>query len=235
VEYVLGKTKPISCNLRYYFDFYNENKWFVPKESQKYGHVINLKDSKHIEDKLKEFLTLPKNDNKIHTYFYHCTNWRSAKNIIEHGVNSSKGRMCLDFGIRQGFYTTQNINTAIEWGEKRINSWYGQVAILIFEIKANKLKKYKTKYFYSAADEWKRLVSHSRKCEENENELDFADFVYGPICVNPKNVKYNGTPPIAQQDKFQFVSKSIDADILMRKSYVGCIYFENKKNNLSIN
>lgn len=233
IDYVLGKTNPIQTKSAYYLKLAKENEWTLTQvqegtKSIYYGHVININQTDNVSEKVNKLKEIRDAKANEVLYLFHCTSWTFAKNIIEYGVSSSVGRQCLDFGIRQGFYTTENIQMAIEWGEKQRKYWKGQVAIVIFEIDAKKLKKYKTKYFNSTTNEWKQLVTHSRKCEEKENALDFFDFVYGPVCLNPKAVCSQGKAPIADKGKFQFVSKSINGDFLMRDSYIGSIFFANQ-------
>ncbi len=161
-------------------------------------------------------------------YLFHCTCWKHAKSIIESGVKIFRGRECLDFGIYPGFYMTKDIDTALEWGEKRRNDWCHESAIVIFELSQSQLKNLKVKVFENANRDWKHLVKHSRKCNDEKNSLDTFDFIYGPICKNPKNVAENDMTPLPFHNRFQFVAKSRESETLLDEHFIGCIW---KKNN----
>lgn len=159
---------------------------------------------------------------------YHCTSWCYAKNIIEYEVDYTKGRRCLDFGVRPGFYTTKDIKMAHGWGIKNYKRWKNEIAILIFEVSKSMLRDYNVKEFSSTSPEWKKMVKESRMCETKKNLLDEFDFVVGPVCKNPHDVVQKNAQPVAHRDLYQFVSKSDKADAFLTEHFVGCIWFSKQ-------
>ncbi len=230
IEHVFGKTKPLFGNTSYYLNLPTENEWYYHKKTK--GFAINYNESVEIKDIIRTLdqkrNNAPQNlSERDKFYLFHCTSWRAAKSIIKNGVNLDHGRQCLDFGIKRGFYMSKDIMIAQKWGEKKKGGWGNEIAIIIFELTYSQMTNYKVKMFENANKDWIHLVKRSRKCKDEKNILDTFDFVYGPICKNPKDVAKKGVNPVPFDNRFQFVAKSRESETLLENNYIGCIWKRN--------
>jgi hypothetical protein len=57
-----------------------------------------------------------------HQVFFHVTNQRSAQDIIENGINLSRGRANLDYGRIHSFYLNPSLDHAIDWISSNLHS-----------------------------------------------------------------------------------------------------------------
>ena len=185
---------------------------------------VNL-ESRLVVDML---LTLPPREDV--DVFYHATSWTSAVLLLNHGPNHNVGRQCMDFGVTGSFYLTPSVEIAEEWVSKNKRPWANEGAILVFFVpRSQKSKKFKTKVFPSANDEWKRLTRASRSCPGGgsiQNELDFCDCVKGPMVANPREVCMGRTPAVhIDGTRTQLASKSSTYDAFLAKALVGAVFF----------
>lgn len=157
------------------------------------------------------------------TLFYHATNWKSAANIVEHGIDHYRGRPCLDFGLKPGYYMTPDFQVAMQWCEKNSARWQRESCILVFNVRTGALRGRRHKAFKDAGGAWTELVTASRRC--GKNELDRCDSVYGPMVANVEAV-VTQVEPARPHDipKFQLASKSNAGDEFFSKCYVGAVF-----------
>ena len=161
--------------------------------------------------------------------FYHATNWASAVNIATHGVDRTRGRRCLDFGIQPGFYLTPDIQIGFHWCQTNVERWDGESCIMVFSVSSSHGFP-NAKTFDAANKEWKQLVSHSRHCQGATNALDWCDVVYGPMAANIKAiVEKNAVAKTHTVPKFQMASKSNASDLHLSNSYVGTLFFAKRR------
>lgn len=79
----------------------------------------------------------------------------------------------------------------------------------------------------SATEKWVDLTTDSRLCKSSKNELDDADFVYGPMVANVHQVKYDlqkaksHNPP-----KYQLASKSKQSDALLKAAIHSVLWIQ---------
>jgi hypothetical protein len=230
LEYLLEQSKVIGKkNQIHYLHSHTTDEWI---ENEQLGYMMNISkvptnlDQYTIADVEEKIKTHPKyQDDKKFVYFYHATSWYYGKNIITRGVDHNKGRRCLDFGVLPGFYMTHQMDTVISWAMKNKDYWRNEVVLLIFKLSWNELQKMDYIEFLSPTNEWKSFVKRSRQCEESYTELDDCDFVYGAICKNPKDVVYRNVAPVTKKNLFQLVSKSRKADVFLKSSYMGSLWF----------
>lgn len=239
LEFLVEHSKPIGKKSQpFFYKPATLNTWNLNK---KYGYCINIEvchQTNFCDISQQEILALhPANknlndDDNESMYLFHATSWMYAQDIIINGVDHDKGRRCLDFGIRRGFYTTENINMAISWGVKKYAFWNNEVAILVFKVSKSSVETSKYIEFPAPTKEWQDLVKHSRKCQGKKNILDDADFVYGPVCTNPHKISQNQKTLDAiaetRDELFQFVSKSDVADEILTKSLIGTLWMSKK-------
>jgi hypothetical protein len=160
-----------------------------------------------------------------HKLFFHATNYRSALNILQYGISHSRGRPCLDFGIKSSFYMTPELSIAIAWCDANRVRWKGELCIMMFSIPtSDSLQALSCKLYEAASAEWVKLVTESRRCKVHINELDRFDAVYGPMASNVQSMKNNALARPHRTLKYQLASKSDASDMYFRNCYEGTIF-----------
>ena len=167
--------------------------------------------------------------------YFHTTNWGAVDKILINGLNYTYGLHCLDFGQKPGFYTSHNPYHSLEWGQKNKWRWNNEIGIIVFALPYKFPKN--IKYTELVNDEWTRICTYSRICDEANidlvREVDEYDFVYGEMVANigelnklkeAKKVRSYIAKP-HKNPKFQLVSKSYTADKFLRERIVACCYF----------
>lgn len=222
IEYIFGRIDPITDEHTPYCIPLQEENALVYKRQYK-GYVMNYNPQAM---KPKAVIVLLKQYQDTDEQFYfHCTCWKHALNILDIGPKYYEGKKCRDFGIKPSFYTTTNIQMAFEWGKMHQAVWSNEVAIVVFKFDPKALHDFKSKHFNKTTEEWQTLVKHSRKCIGRLNELDTCDFVYGPVCKNQKQVREQDAVPRAFSNKYQLAAKSDKADAFMKQHLWGTIFF----------
>jgi hypothetical protein len=226
LEYLYGHVDPVTNKTTpYYIDLKNENQW-VSHEENKKKYIMNYNPHTMKPDKVVALLKKTAiNETDLDSFFvFHCTCWRYALDIMDSGPLFYKGNNCRDFGIQPSFYVTKSFNMALDWGNLHKKVWNTEIAICVFRIYPHLLNGYKVKSFENVDDEWKDLVKSSRKCKERMNELDKYDFVYGPVCCNPYDIRKYDVQPKAFPNMYQLASKNNKADAFMKEHYIGTIW-----------
>ena len=222
VEYALGKHEKImKPSQEYFVDTQSTDTW-TPNAIFEY--VYNVSDFSSLSDKsgAQAIMRSLPGVHSSATLFYHATSCRSIQSIVTYGVDHTRGRRCLDFGIRPSFYVTPDLNTAVAWCHANERLWQGEMCILVFSL-PDSLRALKRKVFNDADEEWASLVAFSRRCVVKMNVLDTFDVVYGPMAANIKSIKTNLARP-HKTPKFQLASKSNDSDTYMAKHIAGAIF-----------
>jgi hypothetical protein len=221
IEYALGKYDPVlKPDQEYYFES-DEHEVWTPNSLFKY--IYNVPQLARLRSRLP---IVPGShssaDSKI---FYHATNIKSAIHIARHGISHLKGRGCLDFGIQPSFYMTPDLSTAIHWCEVNKTRWHGELCIILFSIPNDSLRALKGKVFENATSEWVELVTSSRICQAEINDLDWYDSVYGPMAANIRAICSRGVVARTHATpKFQLASKSNTSDMYFRNCLSGAIF-----------
>ena len=227
ISYSLGwDHRPIRKRVPFPKNVDNRDRWFqLQGEDEELGHGdlwhANV-DSESAMDVIKSMPGSSNAEGGVGSLYFHATSWRSACNIARTGRPSNKsGRDCLDFGILPSFYTTPSLDTAIGRIEAHWDSWRGESAILVFSLPKALTDSLddvglSVCVFESADDAWKRLTKQSHMCQEETNELDMVDLVYGPMVSNPSAVEERNAQPRAHNPpKYQLASKSDAGDKFM--------------------
>ena len=162
-------------------------------------------------------------NNPSERLFFHATNIRSALQIVNQGISHRRGRECLDFGIYPSFYMTPDLSAAFEWSKKKKQVWQGEMCILVYSIPYNSWNVLNGKWFNSADSQWTDLVTSSRRCGVESNDLDLFDAVYGPMAANIEYIKNKLARP-HKTPKFQLASKSIASDRYFKTCFAGAIF-----------
>ena len=222
-EYTTGRNDPIGIPGKSFL--YNEkviNVWYTHMDIP-YANIGNVKLINNI---LKQMPN--KQDSNSHTLFFHATSWKSLKSILNKGVRHTYGRECLDFGKWRSFYMTPDINTAINWCNKREENWFKECCILVYSIP--NINTNKNKIFESNNKEWQDNVKESRQCFDSDEiqYLDTFDIVYGPMCANVYQVKYDDVDPIPHSKiRFQLASKTESSDKFITKCFSGVLLLKS--------
>jgi hypothetical protein len=235
IEYILGKYTPKINNDNNYLYSYAIDNWVSHTNTNKLK-ILNASYDCHtyMENKNIMQTIYQLQYNTQHTLYYHITAWKFFRSISK-SIHHSCGRPCLDFGLTPGFYLTDQIHTALEWGIKKQRLFSNEVCMFIFSIPQTLPKRLRVKYLNNK--EWEHVVSVSRKCNsENLDDVDFdmindidnTDFIYGNVASNPKQIKLGKSPKIHNPTKTQMVSKTTNADKYIQKHMLGCVFFNKK-------
>lgn len=222
IEYLIGNYKPLTSPTTKYLFFPDViDTWFDVKIDRQIYSCINI--PQRCKDTITLKISHPSHNPETHSLHFHTTSWASSTNIM-YELNHSKGRACLDFGVNPGFYISQTIETALEWGKKNDKLYGHEIAILVFSLPKDlpQIKKLEGKL-------WKNVTKQSRICAQELNELkEIAsyDLLFGNMVANPKQVKNKGAEPVTHNPpKTQLVSKRNKGDIFLQDHLFGCIYF----------
>lgn len=227
IEYVLGDYIPITpASAKYLYEPTVQDTWITHEKLRMYNLSSSCLSSRVLPQLIAAVNSMRKQKSS-HTYYYHTTNWRSVRSITTRGVNRQRGRTCLDFGIFPGFYMSDTIYRALEWGSIHNDTWSNEVAILIFSIPNVLPKRIKYKELYG--DEWTAVTQESRRCKQEEDEVELLlgyDMVYGDMVSNPNDVFHGRASPTTHTPpKKQLVSKTDKGDDYMTSHLVGVVYF----------
>lgn len=177
------------------------------------------------EPELQTFLHTIHVDKESTDLYFHTTSWCNCLQILD-GISHGVGRPCLDFGLLPGFYMSQDIRVAIEFGSKINKLTANQVGILIFRLPKQYTGTLKKRDL--VGDDWALITQASRLCIGQQRELKQLrgfDFVYGDMVSNPDGVKNGQRPKTHSIPKKQLVGKTAKADIYLQENLVACIGF----------
>ena len=216
IEYVLGKYDPI--------------KWaYFIQEAKKDTALIQIRSicSVSLEPQLHTIVNSIPRDKETTELYFHTTSWRSSLNILDE-INHGIGRICLDFGLNPGFYLSEDIHVALEWGSRLNRLMSNQIAIIVFLLPKRFPDTLRLKTL--AGQEWKDVTHTSRRCKEKDSrelaQLRGYDFVYGPMVANVEDIEYGARPETHKPPKLQLVSKTRKGDQYLQDNIIKCIYFD---------
>lgn len=238
IEYILGKYTPKINNDKNYLHSYPIDKWVSHTNNNKLKILNASYDCNTYMGNKNIMQTIHQLEyNTQHKLYYHITAWKFFHSISK-SIHHSYGRPCLDFGFTPGFYLTDQIHTALEWGTKKQRLFSNEVCMFIFSIPQTLPKRLRIKYLNNK--EWKNVVSISRKCDSENlddadfnmiNDIDNTDFIYGNAASNPKQIKSGKSPTIHNHMKTQMVSKTTNGDTYIQKHMIGSVFFNKNQYN----
>ena len=219
IEYSLNEYQELTLpKSHFYIEPTITNTWFQYNNLQ----IFNMTQTTNIN--FTHNLPIPN-----YTLYFHTTSWRSFNTIQQIGIKLSKNRPCLDFGILPSFYLTPDFATSEEWAFKRSRIWKNESCILVFQICNKMLKQYNSKIFNSVTKEWKNLVKSSRQCQEEYNQLDTFDFVYGPMVANAEDAAAGKDPKSHKPPKYQLAVKQDRLSNIILDSLYGVIFLDKQR------
>ena len=232
IEYLLQETHPRIQPIR--SGFFTEpdvvNTWF--HDSSRTIAYMNINGPclvQRREEIISILSTIPTVTNSNLLFFYHTTSWHGTQNILT-GLSHKVGRTCTDFGVLPGFYMSDTLQTSLEWGERNVENYSGQVGIVIFALPQLLPSAFRVCDLKDS--DWVKITKKSRRCKNKKvelAELRGCHFVYGDMVANPGPVKKRSMEPATHiPPKKQFVSKHDLADEYLQTRIVACLYFQEQ-------
>ena len=183
---------------------YNEqitNKWFLKNIPGKPGQQVintlnvslNEEERKHWQrwqNLLEERAGLPNFDG---TPFFHGTNHESALNILQEGIDITRGGQRLDFSDGEGFYITNSFSESIQYAKfarSRGSANHANLgaAVVIYNVNEEELnQKFRGLNLYSDLNFWRKVVKEYRQIGKGKIDRDFREeleaysFIEGPL------------------------------------------------------
>ena len=214
---------------------YNEqitNKWFLKNIPSKPGQQVintlnvslNEEERKHWQrwqNIVEERAGLPNFDG---TPFFHGTNHESALNILQEGIDITRGGQRLDFSDGEGFYTTNNFSESIQYAEfarSRGSANHANLgaAVAIYNVNEEELnQKFRGLNLYSDLNFWRKVVKEYRQIGKGKIDRDFREeleaysFIEGPLSRGFTNGEFQQIHPT----EASFASEALN----VRKSFL---------------
>ena len=228
VGYLLGYYKPARGPKAQFFHKTAQTDTWIQSESTATPYInipytCGLTALQHVDVILNRHYSA---NNTESTFYYHATSWSYAASILEY-IDFTRGSRCQDFGLTPGFYLSDVLEHAINWGEKKSRLFKNEVAIVVFRIPQRIMKD--MHYRVLDGSLWSKVVRESRRCIGiNEvAEIRGDDFLYGSMVANPQGVRDGLEEPAEHAvPKKQLVSRSRRADAFLQGCIAGCIYFQ---------
>ncbi|XP_076358538.1 uncharacterized protein LOC143251070 [Tachypleus tridentatus] len=132
--------------------------------------------------------------------FFHGTSHNHADNIIHNGIQRSEGSSGQDFSHEDGFYMTSEIKYALDWAKHK--NYSNKAAVIVFYVDPGILNNYTCLDLSNDQEKWKHVIRYNRLGRDRRlnipkqtiKEYKQADYVEGPMCINPKEVASSQEP-----------------------------------------
>ena len=185
------------------FPYYEQitNQWFLKNIPGKPGQQVintlnvslNEEERKHWQrwqNIVEERAGLPNFDG---TPFFHGTNHESALNILQEGIDITRGGQRLDFSDGEGFYITNNFSESIQYAEFARSQGSANhanlgAAVVIYNVNEEELnQKFRGLNLYSDLNFWRKVVKEYRQIGKGKIDRDFREeleaysFIEGPL------------------------------------------------------
>ena len=153
----------------------------------------NFEESSNLENEIQHFFLANSSETKTDkmyqkmSYWYHGTDSASGSDIVEEGIDLTRGAYKKDFSDGSGFYLSDEYSKAYDWGRKRacIGNYY---AILRYKIPAKVLAQGKVMSPDNEEDmiQWKEIVRYNRSGKRYGKGkikplLQQCSFLQGPL------------------------------------------------------
>ena len=233
IEHLLKETHPrIQPVHNGFFTATNTVNTWVPASNRaiSYMNVSGPCSIQRIDEISHVISGIPTHTNSAQKLFYHTSSWHGVTNILA-GLSHKVGRTCTDFGVLPGFYMSETIYDCLEWGERNINNYSGQVGVVIFALPQVLPTAFRVCEL--TGTEWSMVTKQSRRCKNKKLELEQlrkCHFVYGDMVANTPAVKYGRAEPFTHTPpKKQFVSKHDLSDEYLQTRIIGCLFFQDQR------
>ena len=172
------------------------NSWFsitVERENKDGAKETNVQVINTTHEKVTWLIEEEERDRKKQQleacFYYHGTDHKSAKSILEEGIKLKAGSPECDFSNGYGFYLTDNDVYALDWAREKSKAKAG--AVLIFNITKDCFNKYCClDLTLHERRDWQKVIDYFRKKNQNiknkENRILYrdckkCDYIKGPI------------------------------------------------------
>jgi hypothetical protein len=244
IEYLLEQRVPITApdplvHQTHPFRPDRIHTWFFhEEEGSSPTPFINIpfRCSSRKESRVQTLLdTLSIHNSDTHDLHFHTTSWGSIPPIL-HELHHTVGRTCLDFGLHPGFYMSQTLKDALDWGHALSGKFNHEVAILLFSLPKTLPPTLRVKHLEN--EEWTSVTQEARRCVKDRDRLregqipEIAsirrfDFLFGNMVANVNDVRYNNTLPSTHTPpKTQLTSKTRRGDMFLQEHILGCLFFQ---------
>ena len=158
------------------------------------------------------------------TPFFHGTNHESALNILQEGIDITRGGQRLDFSDGEGFYITNNFSESIQYAEfarSRGSANHANLgaAVVIYNVNEEELnQKFRGLNLYSDLNFWRKVVKEYRQIGKGKIDRDFREeleaysFIEGPLSRGFTNGEFQQIHPT----EASFASEALN----VRKSFL---------------
>ncbi|XP_046857651.1 uncharacterized protein LOC124451062 [Xenia sp. Carnegie-2017] len=154
------------------------DKWFqesvsrFDEEGNSHPHSVNIINVKSQEDARQQIekieIKVWQSNPGMEVYF-HCTDHKSAENILENSIHLGYSREKSDFSDGEGFYVANDVQYVL----KQHGTTSSHIAILMFDMTPTKQSKFKEMNLSSSEkiEDWKSIVQYFRSGKKNVNNL----------------------------------------------------------------
>lgn len=159
--------------------------------------------------------------------FFHGTRPESAQDIIEHGIDLSKGARRKDFSNGDGFYLGKNFDEA--WSTTWASNRPPCSAVLVFQVRKSELRAKRNSLDLQGDNEqWREVVREFRsgkpdqKFRKNFRQYEFIEGPMSPISSESQNFKH----PTPIGGSYQLCVRNVSCAELFDQSLHSVIFFE---------
>ena len=199
-KYVLSYVPRIFINYnRFPYEEDTVEKWFALSPGEKWPEpdeavqAINFKrkDSKqecHGKlNKVERVIEDLQKDDEFEVFF-HGTSHDSAKDIIESGIDLSKGASIKDFSDKDGFYLSKDFHEALEWARIKHRPYS---AVLVFRLNTTELRGENNERGYdlrnsAVREDWVKMIKTFRRGNADDDflrSINHYHFIEGPMAT----------------------------------------------------
>lgn len=143
---------------------------------------------------------------------YHGTLQADARSIVSRGVDVTRGRSGTDFG--PGFYTTSDLDAAVEWGSQLASKRYRRLAAVVTaELERESLAALSALSFVrgdSAAHDFWSFVIHCRGGALHHGRRASAGLRYD-VVVGPVTAMLRQRTCVPETDQISFHTPAAEA------------------------
>ena len=154
----------------------------------------------HIEEKTTEF----RSSNPNGQLYFHGTDHKSAKDILENGIKLREGEGQCDFSHKKGFYVTNDFGYALDYVHTKVKA----SAVIIFNISDDYLRSLRCLDLIGPMKrrDWESVTKFFRHGDNRRldqrlyNQIENCQYIIGPISGG-------ATPGTRRQDLIQICIK----------------------------
>lgn len=215
------------------------NHWFTLEKNEQRDQAVNIINVDEVGRKSKCYTTekLAENgfscslEHDTFELFFHGTNHRSARNIIENGIDLLKGGKDKDYSNGDGFYVSKSFDKALDWSSRRYRRDRPRcLAVLVFRVSNNELRGNNNENGLDLRDlrdpetrrEWDKVVKQFRS---GKACLDFIidvneryQFIEGPMASRPSLAPIKGS--------YQLCVRKIECVQLFKRCLHSVVFFD---------